>query len=137
MKVKKIAIGGLTGGIVLLIAMFAFGSIATVIAPYDISKLGGMRAIDDPVMVLFYLYPFVLSFVAAVLFDLVKDSLKGTALQKGLTFGLMLFLLETIPSIFVIFTSMNYPFGFHLAGFLEGIIGYPVTGILFARIWNI
>ena len=133
---KNIVLAGFSGGVVLLVFMFVFSRIAAAIAPFDIATLGGMRAMNDPVMALFFLYPFVLSFVAAILFDVIKDSLKGTVLSKGLTFGLLLFMLQTIPSIFVIFTSMTYPFGFHLSTFLYGIIGYPVIGILYAKIWN-
>jgi len=137
MNTKNIVLAGLCGGVVLLVSMFVFGMIATAIAPYDIATLGGMRAMDDPVMALFFLYPFVLSFVATILFDVIKDSLKGTALSKGLMFGLLLFMVQTIPSMFVIFTSMTYPLGFHIGSFLNGIIGYPVIGILFAKIWHV
>jgi hypothetical protein len=137
MNIKNIVLAGFSGGVVLLISMFIFGEIANAIFPYDIATLGGMRAMNDPVMGLFFLYPFVLSFVAAILFDIIKDSLKGTTLFKGLMFGLMFFMLQTIPSMFVIFISMSYPTGFHLSSFLNGIIGFPVIGILFAKLWEV
>jgi len=38
-------------------------------APYEIAQPGGMRAMDDPVMMLFCLYSFVLSCAAATVFD--------------------------------------------------------------------
>lgn len=137
MNTKNVILAGLSGGVVLLVSMFVFGKIATAISPYDIATIGGMRAMDDPVIALFFLYPFVLSFVAAILFDVIKDSLKGTALSKGLMFGVLLFMVQTIPSMFVIFTSMIYPLGFHISSFLNGIIGYPLIGILLAKIWNV
>ncbi|GAB6286748.1 MAG: hypothetical protein STSR0009_29510 [Methanoregula sp.] len=137
MNIKNIAVAGIAGGIILLIALFVFGKIAGVIAPFDVTTLGGMRAVNDPVMSLFFFYPFVVSFAAAILFDVMKDSLKGTAVNKGLTFGLILFMLETIPSMVVIFTTMTYPPGFYLSSFLDGIIGFPVIGILFVKIWKI
>ncbi len=137
MNAKNIMLAGFSGGVVLLVSMFIFGEIANAIAPYDIATLGGMRAMNDPVMGLFFLYPFVLAFVAAILFDIIKDSLRGTTLFRGLMFGLLFFMLQTIPSMFVIFTSMTYPPGFHLSSFLNGIIGFPVMGILFVKIWEV
>jgi len=137
MNIKNVVVAGIGGGVILLVCMLFFGVIANALSPYDIAMLGGMRAINDPIMGLFFLYPFVVSFVAAILFDIIKDSLKGTALYKGLEFGLLLFMIQTIPSMFVIFTSMTYPLGFYISSFLNGIIGYPVIGILFVKIWNV
>lgn len=137
MNAKNITVAGIAGGIILLIAMFLFGMIAGIIAPFDMATLGGMRAPNDPVMSLFFFYPFVLSFAAAVLFDFIRDSLKGTVFNKGIMFGLLLFLLETIPSMFIIFTTMTYPIGFHISSFLTGIIAYPVIGITFTKIWKV
>jgi len=31
---------------------------------------------------------------------------------------------------------MTYPVGFHLENLLFGIIGFPVLGILLARVWG-
>jgi hypothetical protein len=78
----------------------------------------------------------VLSYAAAILFDAMKNCLKGTALSQGVMFGLLLFIIQTLPSRDVIFTSMTYPLGFHTGSFLDSSIGYPVLGILFVRIWN-
>ena len=137
MNIKNIIAGGIAGGITLLIAMFVFGKIAGFIAPFDMATLGGMRAANDPVMAFFVLYPFVLAFAAAILFDMIKNSLNGTYLNKGLMFGFLLFIIETIPSIFIIFTTMTYPLGFYLSSFLTGIIAYPVIGIIFVKIWKV
>ena len=136
MNIKNITVAGIAGGIILLITMFVFGKIAGFLAPFDMTTLGGMRAMNDPVMSLFFFYPFVIAFAAAILFDIIKDSLKGNVLYKGIVFGLLLFMLETIPSMVVIFTTMTYPLGFFISAFLNGIIAYPVIGILFVKIWK-
>ena len=134
---KKILIAGIAGGILLFIVQFAFSSLANLVAPYDIFSIGGMRARTDPVMLLFFAYPFVLSFASAIVFDRVKaalaDARPGLA---GLTFGLILFLLVTVPGMFVTFSSMTYPPGFYIGNILFGIIGFPAVGILYARLWS-
>jgi hypothetical protein len=132
---KKILFAGIAGGILLFIAQFGFSIFANLVAPYDIFTIGGMRAREDPVMLLFYLYPFVLSFMSAIVFDRVKGALGGSCCPgPGLTFGIILILLVTVPGMFVIYSSMNYPFGFYLGNILFGIIGFPLLGILYARI---
>ena len=136
MDMKKILIAGIAGGILLFIAQLVFSLIGNLVAPYDIFAIGGMRARDDPVMLLFFAYPFVLSFTSAIAFDRVKAALEGACVGQGLTFGLLLFLLVTVPGMFVIFSSMNYPLGFYIGNLLVGIIGFPAVGILYARIWG-
>jgi hypothetical protein len=137
MNAKNILIAGSAGGAVLLFLLMIFSTLSTIIAPYDIAKLGGMRAMDDPIMIMFFFYPFVLAFAAAGVFDIVQGSLSGAPFNKGVKYGVLLFVLVTIPSMLVMISSMNYPVGFYIVQVLEGAIGYPVLGIIFAKIWKI
>ena len=134
---KKILIGGIAGGILLFIAQFAFSALGNLVAPYDVFAIGGMRAKDDPLMLLFFAYPFVLSFASAVVFDRVKGALGGGRYGgPGLTFGLILILLVTVPGMFVVYSSMVYPSGFYIGNILFGLIGFPALGMLYDRIWG-
>ena len=134
MKPIKILISGIAGGIWLLFITFLSDYIAVLVAPYNIFDIGGMRPPDDPIMALFFLYPFLFAFIAAFVFELVKGSLNGSRDKKGLLFGFILILLILIPNILVIFSSMTYPAGFYVSNILSGIIGYPILGIIFARV---
>jgi hypothetical protein len=139
---KKLLIAGIAGGILLLVAQLVFSWIGNAIAPYDVFAIGGMRARDDPVSLLFFAYPFVLSFASAAVFDRVKGALRGEGggcccCGAGFTFGLILILLVTVPSMFVIYSSMTYPAGFYIGNILFGLIGFPALGILYARIWGV
>jgi len=132
---KKIFIATLAGGLLLTLCELVFGQVANAVAPYDIFAIGGMRPADDPLMLLFFAYPFVLAFFSSLVFDTVEKALEGPPLRKGIGFGVILLLLVTLPSLFVIFSSMLYPAGFYLANFLTGVIGFPLLGCLFAWIW--
>lgn len=135
---KKVLIAGIAGGILLLIAELAFSALVNIIAPYDVFAIGGMRARDDPLMALWFAYPFILAFTSALVFDRVKGSLGGSCCGcAGLSFGLILFLLVTLPTMFVIYSSMTYPPGFYLENLLMGLIGFPALGMLYARIWGV
>jgi hypothetical protein len=138
MRLKNILVGGIAGGFVLLVLVTIFSELSVLVAPYNIATLGGMRAMDDPVMMLYFLYPFVFAFAAAFVFDIVQGSLTGkNRTQKGFFYGGLLFMVVTIPSVFVMASSMTYPIGFYVAQVLEGIIGYPVLGAIFAWLWKL
>lgn len=136
MNKKKVVISGVIGGIWLLIMTFIADYIAVLIAPYNILELGGMRSVDDPIMSLFFAYPFVFSFAAAIVFALVEGAIEGRANRRGIIFGLLLFVLVTLPNQFVIYTSMTYPPGFFISNILTGLIGLPTLGIIFANVWE-
>jgi hypothetical protein len=137
---KKVFIAMIAGGVLLLIAELVFSQIGILVAPYDVFAIGGMRPRDDPLNALFFAYPFVLALTSAIVFDRVKGSLggwdPGCCSGTGLTFGLILFLLVTVPSMFVIYSSMTYPPGFYIGNILMGILGFPALGMLYARIWG-
>jgi hypothetical protein len=136
MNAKNILAGGFIGGIVLFVVNFVVSAIILAVAPYDIFSLGGIRPADDPLLVFFFVAPFILSFAAAIVFDLVKGSLHGTPSSKGAIFGAALFLIYTVPSLFVTFTSMDYPTGFYFENLLFGILGFPLIGVIYAMLWE-
>jgi len=103
------------------------------VIPADISTYGGMRSADDPVMILFFFYPFVVAFAAVILFDVVKDCLKGTPVQKGLVFGALLVVIMTIPGLYVMITSMTWSIDFSISTAIREIIPFPLRGILFCK----
>ena len=136
MHVMKILMAGVLGGLLLLVVTLAAGAVVTVILPYDIFDLPGMRPVTDPVAVLFFFSPFVLAGAAAVLYDVIDPVLPGRTVRKGFVYGLLLVVIVTIPNQFVIWSSMYYPSGFYLSNILSGIVGFPLFGMLCARIWR-
>ena len=102
----------------------------------SITQFGGMRPMEDPVMTLFYFYPFVLAFGAAWVFDLVHPALPHPATNKGLSFGLIMIILVAIPSNFAMYTSMDWPLTFYIGNLIWAESGFVLTGLVFARIWN-
>ncbi|HWQ19947.1 MAG TPA: hypothetical protein VN455_09240 [Methanotrichaceae archaeon] len=136
MDLKKIVACGVIGGIWLLMMTFISSSAAGLVAPYNMAEIGGMRSIDDPIMFLFFGYPFVLAFMASLVFALTGSAIRGTVINRGITFGLVLLMLVTIPNQFVIYTSMTYPLGFFISNILAGLIGFPVLGIIIAAVFE-
>jgi hypothetical protein len=136
MNWKKLILAWIAGSVLLYVTMFAFSALAMQIAPFDIFSISGMRPANDPVMLLYFAYPLVLSFTAAYAFSVVRSSLPGSFVEKGLMFGFLLILLLLVNNIFVIFSSMVYPAGFFIEMVLNGVISYPLLGIIYAKIWD-
>lgn len=134
---KKIAISWIAGAVLLYITMVIFSFVSMWIAPYSISSIGGMRQATDPVMMLYFAYPLVFALTAACVYALVKEALPGDYISKGLVFGCILILLVLVNNVFVIFSSMIYPPGFFIELILNGLISYPLLGILFSKIWDL
>ncbi len=68
--------------------------------------------------------------------NLVKDALQGPAASKGAIYGAALFLIYTVPSVFITFTWMDYPAGFYLGTLFVGAVGFPLIGVIYAMIWE-
>jgi hypothetical protein len=133
---KKFILSWVLGSVLLYIMLFLVSVISLMIAPYNIFDIGGMRQATDPVMTFYFLYPVILGFITTFVFSVVVGSLHGSSLEKGLMFGLILFLLITVTSGFIIITTMVYPVGFYIDMILNGLISYPLLGILYTIIWE-
>ena len=122
---KKIIWPGLFVGVIALvlnmIVNYAFMLIPSVKADY---YSGFMRSWQDPLMMVFFLYPFILGIVFAWLWDTTKSSFKGK--MRGCYFGWILFFLTTVPGMFITYTSFNLSF--------LTILGWTISGLLTAKI---
>jgi len=68
---------------------------------------------------------------------MVKSVLTGTRAQKGFQFSALLILILTIPILYVMYTSMNWPIDFYISSMIWEIIGFLMIGALYVRIWKI
>jgi len=136
MNGKNIAVAGLVGGTLLFVLLFGLNVIMNQIIPCNIARFPGIRSVDDPIMLLFFAYPFVVAFAAGYLFDLLCPVLSGSVMQKGVSFGIILLVIVAIPSNFAMYTSMDWPVSFYVGNLIWAVTGFLSSGILFARIWN-
>lgn len=134
MNWKKIIIAGVTAGFVILIVTNIVNFIVQFIWPYNVLELGGMRSVDEPIMLAFFLHYWVISFTMAILYSFVGQSFKGNFIQKGRTFSLLVWLVASIPSAFVVYTSMNYPIGFTVSQVVGSLLYMLGAGITIAKL---
>jgi hypothetical protein len=136
MKLKQILIGGILAGIVIEVISMGFSWLAQSIWNYDVLKLAGMRRINDPVSILFFVYPWVLGFALVCVYSYFEKALEGNYVAKGWKFGLLMWVVVSISSAFLVFASMDYPIGFTVNSIIGPLVYMPVTGIVVAKIFD-
>jgi len=129
---KKVIGPGLLLGIIILVVgliiNYLFMFIPSVNADYNTSF---MRNLQDPLMMFFFLYPFILGLVFAFLWDKTKSSFKGK--MRGCSFGWLLFFLTTFPGMWITYTSFNLSFLTVFGWTLAGLINAKIAG--FFLVW--
>ena len=136
MKLKQILIGGILAGIVIEVISLAFSWLAQSIWQYKVLELPGMRTINDPVSILFFVYPWVLGFALVCVYSYFEKALEGNYVAKGWKFGLLMWVVVSISSAFLVFASMDYPIGFTVNSIIGPLIYMLVTGIVIAKIFD-
>jgi hypothetical protein len=131
-SMKKIIWPGLLLGVIMLIVSmivsYLFMLIPSVSADYNTSF---MRNWQDPIMMLFFLYPFILGIVFAWLWAKTKSSFKGK--NRACYFGWLLFFLTTVPGMWITYTSFNLSFLTILSWTVAGLINAKIAG--FFLVW--
>lgn len=119
---EKSIVPGLAAGLVYLILDLLISFVVVAVLPFDINSIGGMRAASDPLMVTYFITPFVLGIAMAVFYSVVGKSFKGDCLHKSLKFGLLVWGVSGLYSALAVLTSMDYPIGFTVVSFLGSLV---------------
>jgi len=136
MKWKQVFVGGIFSGIAIILIDMIFSCFTQTIWEYNVFELPGMRTIEDPVAILFFVYPWVLGFAMTYVYPYIGKVLEGDSIVKGWKFGLMMWVVVSITSAFLVFTSMNYPIGFTINSVVGPLIYMPVSGIVIAKTFD-
>ena len=134
---KKILGTGLVAGIAMILVNMLLNPVLYAIFPglkgaYENNVM--FRPWEDPIMMLFFLYPIVLGLALAWVWDKTKQLFQGSIWNKGLNFGLIYFFVSGLPAFFINFSSFKLPFVMILSWTIMGLVNGIVTGIVFAKI---
>ena len=134
METKTIVVSGIVAGIVILVLSMIVSTATQALFDYNVLTLAGMRSVNDPVSMLFFLHPFVVGLAMAILYDFTKKSFTGTAIRKGVVLGLLGWVVYGIPSAFIVFSSMDYPMGFTVNSVIGSLVYMLGAGITITRL---
>ena len=91
------------------------------------------RPWTDPLMTLFFAYPFIFGLVSAYLWSLVGKGFKGSDSSKAFQFAKTYFFIATIPGMFMSYTSFQVSFLMVLSWTVTGFVEAYVAGYILAR----
>lgn len=113
MDFKRIFLAGFLAGVVIAAVYFLFQYVIQSVLPYDVFELGGMRSQDDPLMLLFLFYPWVVGFTMAAVYPFFTKLIKCRTC-KPIVFAVVVWIVSVVPQFFIVFTTMDYPLGFYV-----------------------
>ena len=132
---KKIILPGIVAGIFTLILGMAisylFMLIPSVNADYNNSSI--MRTWQDPIMSLYFIYPFVFGIVLAWVWNKSKGLFKGSAWKRGTHFGLTYFIIATIPGMLISYVSFPISIFTIISWTVSGLVDAIAAGWIFAK----
>jgi hypothetical protein len=134
LEAKTIVTSGLVAGIVVLALSMIISTVTQSLFGYNVLALAGMRSVNDPISILFFLFPFVVGLAMAILYDFTRKSFSGTATRKGVVLGLLGWIVYGIPSAFIVFSSMNYPLGFTVNSVIGSLVYMLGAGITITQL---
>ncbi len=125
MEIKKYFVPWILAGLVIFILEAIVAAFVQIIMPYSLEAMSGMRTLQDPLMMLYLLTPWLMSLGMVALYAKTKDSFRNVHVrEKAAIFGFLVWLVATVPTTFIIFTTMNYPLGFSINKLLGDLIAY-------------
>lgn len=128
---KKIIWPGLLLGVIMLVVNFIVSYLFMLIPSVSADYTSGfMRSWQDPLMMAFFLYPFILGIILAAFWNTTKASFKGK--MRGCKFGWWIFFLTTVPGMYITYTSFNLTFLTILGWTVSGLISAKIAGFLLA-----
>ena len=134
---KKVIIGGLAAGLVMLILgwfvmMPIFGMIFSGLqAEYE---SGVFRPWTDPLMSYMFIHPFIIALVMAYVFQAFKPYPKKDDVMRGISYGFAFWALVTVPGMLVTLSSFMVSFDMVLSWTVEFLIEMPIAGIIIAKL---
>lgn len=133
---KKVIWPGLLAGLVMLVVGMLLSSLCHYLWPSlatEIANTEIFRAWEDPIMSLFYAYYFVLGLILAWAWDKAKDLFRGSVWQRGKNFGLAMFLLLTVPGMWMSYAGFQLSLEMILSWTFAALVYLILTGMIFAK----
>jgi hypothetical protein len=137
LKIKKVLIAWLLGFIIWsLVGSFLF--FKPFVSRYfnDFIDTPGLKEWDSPAKFIVFMEigMFIKSLLWALLFAMIRKSLPGEWLLRGLTFGLIIIMVMVLPRFFYMWMLTKYPNSLLLIDMGSGFIEALLLGSVFAYI---
>src|SRR3972149_10932636 len=135
--VKKIAVLGIFAGVANLVVRMVLSQVYNFLSPAIANEYVNpsiFRPWSDPLMSLFFLYPFLLGIVLAWIWEKTKSLVEGkTAIERAYKFGLAYWVIAGIPGMFITYSSFQVSLAMIVTWSFSGLVEAVVAGWIFAK----
>lgn len=121
---------GIVAGVVLVIVGFAINMLMGMLIPSVASEYQNtaiFRSWDDPLMMVYFAYPFILGVVLSYLWKVVKE-------KDPMEFARLYFIIATIPGMFITWTSMQISALMIAVWMIVGFLQAYIAGLVFSKV---
>ena len=133
---KNILLPGIAAGVTMLVVSMIFSWVLSALAPHlagEYANAALFRPWSDPLMSLFFLYPFVLGIGLAWVWDRLKGVLPGpTAVMRGLALARSFWLVSSIPGILMSYASFPISLAMALSWLVSSLLQLLAAGPVYA-----
>ena len=126
---KKVIIGGLLAGVVIIIMGMVFGALSADM--YKMSPKALWKPMGGDWFTKMVIFDFVTGLILAYVFSMIKGSLPGAGLMKGISFGIMIFAVGTFLGLTMTYLTMAVRTKMIAVWALNGLVNYLLAGLIF------
>lgn len=130
---KKGLLAGFLNLIVGLIFNFGLQTLSPALTA-EYQKSGLFRPWSDPLMLIFFAYPFITGIVLAYFWNLIRHQFKGDDYSKAFQFAKLYFIIATVPGMFITYTTFQVSFMMIMSWTVVGFIEVYVAGLVFSKV---
>jgi len=133
---RKIIVTGLLAGLVMLVVAVGLSFLSNLILPNLMTEYANtelFRPWDDPLMSIYFAYPFVMGLALAWFWNKIKEAFGGnSAWSRGARYGLAYWIIATIPGMVITYSSFQVSLPMVLTWTVFGLIGAIAGGLVVA-----
>ncbi len=123
---KKTIVAGLVAGIVILIVGMIFGSFTADM--YKMSPASLWKPMGGSWFGQMIIYDIIFGLILSYVFSVISSVIPGKGIQKGLIFGLLLWLAGSVPGLGITYLTMNIRNKLILMWLANGLANYCLAG---------
>lgn len=129
---KKILIGGILAGLVILVIGLIFGSLTANM--YRMSPQIMWKPMGQNFFVQVIIYDLIVGIILAYVYSILKNSVPGSGIVKGLIFGLLVWLVGSVPGLGITYLTMNIRNKLIFTWLVNNLINYCLAGAVIQQI---
>jgi hypothetical protein len=134
---KKIVLPGLLAGAAMLVLSVGISFLFNTVFPglkAEYVNPALFRPWSDPLMSLYFVYPFVLGLILAWFWSRIKSTIKEkSAMKRGFRFGIGYWIIASVPGMFITYSSFPVSLLMVLSWSAAGFLEVWCAGAIFAK----